>query len=110
MLGMYTTIPILPNVLNMFMAGWGGIFAVMLMRKLGRLPVLFWSQVLALGFLVGCTFAPNLKTFTGKPSHGVNYKIRLIVICLVAMRCLTAFFAYVDPVIFGSYTDTRYLP
>lgn len=23
-------------------------------------------QVLALGFLLGCTFAPNLKTFTGK--------------------------------------------
>ena len=55
----------------------------MLMRRYGRLPVLFWSQVhrlsiaacrkanliprqvLALGFLVGCTFAPNLKTFTG---------------------------------------------
>jgi hypothetical protein len=23
-------------------------------------------QVLALGFMVGCTFAPNLKTFTGE--------------------------------------------
>lgn len=64
--------------------GWGGIFAVMLMRRFGRLPILFWSQVraivhlrvpneayflepkvLALGFLVGCTFAPNLNTFTG---------------------------------------------
>ncbi|KAI9444209.1 MFS general substrate transporter [Lactarius indigo] len=42
------------------------LFAVMLMRRYGRLPVLFWSQVLALGFLVGCTFAPNLKTFTGQ--------------------------------------------
>ena len=55
----------------------------MLIRRYGRLPVLFWSQardggpqsyylnllavqVLALGFLVGCTFAPNLKTFTGQ--------------------------------------------
>jgi hypothetical protein len=55
----------------------------MLMRRYGRLPVLFWSQVrdmlynvlilpyhlqqqlLALGFLIGCTFAPNLKTFAG---------------------------------------------
>lgn len=46
--------------------GWGGLFAVMLMRKLGRLPVLFWSQLIALGFMVGCTFAPTLKTFTGK--------------------------------------------
>jgi hypothetical protein len=27
------------------MAGPGGVFAVMLMRKFGRLPVLFWSQV-----------------------------------------------------------------
>jgi MFS family permease len=45
----------------------------MLMRRYGRLPVLFWSQVLALFFLVGCAVAPNLKTFT-------------------AMRCLTGFF------------------
>ena len=26
-------------------AGVGGVLAVMLMRKFGRLPVLFWSQV-----------------------------------------------------------------
>ncbi|KAG6860202.1 hypothetical protein C0995_014436 [Termitomyces sp. Mi166 len=45
--------------------GWGGLFAVMLMRRYGRLPVLFWSQVLALGFLIGTTFAPTLKIFTG---------------------------------------------
>ncbi len=54
----------------------------MLVRRYGRLPVLFWSQVradcgmpdihvsfvqvLGLGFLVGCTFAPNLKTFAGQ--------------------------------------------
>ncbi|OBZ77951.1 hypothetical protein A0H81_02079, partial [Grifola frondosa] len=48
---------------SIFLVGWGGIFAVMLIRRFGRLPVLFWSQVLALGFMVGCTFAPNLKTF-----------------------------------------------
>jgi len=58
---------------SIFLIGWGGLLAVMLMRRYGRLPVLFWSQVLALGFLVGCAIAPNLKTFT-------------------AMRCLTAFF------------------
>ncbi|KAF8260910.1 major facilitator superfamily domain-containing protein [Lactarius quietus] len=58
---------------SIFLLGWGSIFAVMLMRRYGRLPVLFWSQVLALGFLVGCVFAPNLET-------------------LAAMRCLTAFF------------------
>ncbi|PIL36218.1 MFS general substrate transporter [Ganoderma sinense ZZ0214-1] len=38
----------------------------MLMRRFGRLPILFWSQVLAVGWLVGCTFAPNLNTFTGQ--------------------------------------------
>ncbi|KAF8500306.1 MFS general substrate transporter [Russula emetica] len=48
---------------SIFLLGWGGLFAVMIIRRYGRLPVLFWSQVLALGFLVGCTFAPNLKTF-----------------------------------------------
>ena len=54
----------------------------MAMRKFGRLPVLFWSQVnvcrtiqyvlklnpskiLGLGFLIGCTFSPNLPTFAG---------------------------------------------
>ncbi|KAJ7592988.1 MFS general substrate transporter [Mycena floridula] len=61
-----------PNEINnltsnwsIFLLGWGGLFAVMLMRRLGRLPVLFWSQLLALAFLVGCTFARDLKTFTG---------------------------------------------
>ncbi|EJF58947.1 MFS general substrate transporter [Dichomitus squalens LYAD-421 SS1] len=43
-----------------FAIGWGGIFAVMLIRRYGRLPVLFWSQLLALGFMIGVTFAPNL--------------------------------------------------
>ncbi|KAJ8701500.1 hypothetical protein PTI98_000268 [Pleurotus ostreatus] len=59
---------------SIFLLGWGGIFAVMLMRRLGRLPILFWSQVFAVGFLVGATFAPTLKTFT-------------------AFRCLSGFFA-----------------
>ncbi|KZT10568.1 MFS general substrate transporter [Laetiporus sulphureus 93-53] len=73
----YDTTPTVINDLtsnwSIFLLGWGSIFAVILMRRYGRLPILFWSQVLALGFLVGCTFAPNLKTFA-------------------AMRCLTAFF------------------
>ncbi|KAF9003398.1 MFS general substrate transporter [Cyathus striatus] len=75
---------------SIFLLGWGGIFAVMLMRRLGRLPILFWSQVLALGFLVGCTFAPNLKTFT-------------------AMRCLTAFFA-TAPQVTGLFVVTDMYP
>ncbi|KAF8624996.1 hypothetical protein AX15_005625 [Amanita polypyramis BW_CC] len=55
----------------------------MVIRRYGRLPVLFWSQVLALGFLIGATFAPNLNTFA-------------------AMRCLTAFFG-TTPQVTGLY-------
>ncbi|KAI0039273.1 MFS general substrate transporter, partial [Auriscalpium vulgare] len=50
---------------SIFVVGWGCIFSVILIRRYGRLPVIFWSQILALSFLVGCTFAPNLKTFAG---------------------------------------------
>ncbi|KAK0495907.1 major facilitator superfamily domain-containing protein [Armillaria luteobubalina] len=75
---------------SIFLLGWGGIFAVLLIRRYGRLPVLFWSQVLALGFLVGCTFAPNLATFAG-------------------MRCLTAFFG-TAPQVAGLYIVTDLYP
>ncbi|KAH9918647.1 MFS general substrate transporter [Fomitopsis serialis] len=75
---------------SIFLLGWGSLFAVMLVRRYGRLPVLFWSQVLALGFLLGCTFAPNLKTFT-------------------AMRCLTAFFG-TCPQVTGLYFVTDMYP
>ncbi|KAI0252929.1 major facilitator superfamily domain-containing protein, partial [Lactifluus subvellereus] len=79
---------------SIFLLGWGTLVAVMLVRRYGRLPVLFWSQapmqVLALGFLVGCTFAPNLKTFT-------------------AMRCLTAFFG-TCPQATGLYVVTDMYP
>ncbi|KAI0040199.1 MFS general substrate transporter [Auriscalpium vulgare] len=90
----YNTTPGVINNLtsnwSIFLLGWGSIFAVMLMRRYGRLPVLFWSQLLALGFLVGCTFAPNLKTFT-------------------AMRCLTAFFG-TCPQVTGLYIVTDMYP
>ncbi|KAK7046860.1 MFS general substrate transporter [Favolaschia claudopus] len=75
---------------SIFLLGWGGLTAVMAIRRLGRLPVLFWSQLLALGFLVGCTFAPDLKTFT-------------------AMRCLTAFFG-TAPQVTGLYIVTDLYP
>ncbi|KAI1794168.1 MFS general substrate transporter [Ganoderma leucocontextum] len=75
---------------SIFLLGWGGIFAVMLMRRFGRLPILFWSQVLAVGWLVGCTFAPNLNTFT-------------------AMRCLNGFFA-TCPQVTGLYIVTDLFP
>ncbi|KAF8172976.1 MFS general substrate transporter [Mycena galopus ATCC 62051] len=86
-----------PNEINnltsnwsIFLLGWGGLSAVMAMRRLGRLPVLFWSQLLCLGFLVGATFAPNLNTFT-------------------AMRCLTAFFA-TAPQVTGLYVVVDLYP
>ncbi|KAF7794090.1 hypothetical protein EIP86_005220 [Pleurotus ostreatoroseus] len=75
---------------SIFLLGWGGLFAVMLMRRFGRLPVLFWSQLIAVSFLVGCTFAPNLKTFT-------------------AMRCLNGFFA-TCPQVTGLYIVTDLFP
>ncbi|CAK5272838.1 unnamed protein product [Mycena citricolor] len=75
---------------SIFLVGWGGITAVMAVRRLGRLPVLFWSQILSLGFLVGATFAPNLNTFT-------------------AMRCLTGFFG-TTPQVIGLYVVTDLYP
>ncbi|KAF8591000.1 MFS general substrate transporter [Ramaria rubella] len=57
-----------PEVINkqtaswsIFLLGWGGIFALFFINRFGRLPVLFWTQLLALLSLVGCTFSPNLK-------------------------------------------------
>ncbi|KIM76222.1 hypothetical protein PILCRDRAFT_12978 [Piloderma croceum F 1598] len=75
---------------SIFLLGIGGVCAVMVMRKFGRLPVLFWSQVLALGFLIGCTFAPSLNTFA-------------------AFRCLTAFFA-TCPQVTGLFVVTDIYP
>ncbi|KAG1793718.1 MFS general substrate transporter [Suillus plorans] len=72
---------------GIFLLGWGGIFWVMLVRRYGRLPVLFWSQLFTLAFLVGATLAPNLATFAG-------------------MRCLSAFFGQVT----GLYTVTDIFP
>ena len=80
---------VFPKALHEYYLGWGGVVAVILIRRFGRLPILFWSQVgllsrimslfshlfqlLALGFMVGCTFAPNLKTFTGE-----NMQVQLL--------------------------------
>ncbi|KIJ63734.1 hypothetical protein HYDPIDRAFT_112674 [Hydnomerulius pinastri MD-312] len=88
-----TTTGVINNVTSnwsIFLLGWGGIFCVMLMRRYGRLPVLFWTQLLALGFLIGATFAPNLATFT-------------------VMRCLTAFFG-TCPQVTGLYVVTDIFP
>ncbi|KAH7921550.1 MFS general substrate transporter [Leucogyrophana mollusca] len=75
---------------SIFLLGWGSIFSVMLMRRFGRLPILFWSQLLAVAFLIGCAVAPDLNTFT-------------------AMRCLTAFFG-TCPQVTGLYIVTDIYP
>ncbi|GAA5924151.1 uncharacterized protein JCM15063_005558 [Sporobolomyces koalae] len=59
---------------SIFLLGPGGILAVILIKRYGRLPILFWSQFIGLGFLIGCALAPDLKTFA-------------------AMRILNAFFS-----------------
>ncbi|KAG1844877.1 hypothetical protein C8R48DRAFT_678305 [Suillus tomentosus] len=51
---------------SIFLLGWGGIFCVMLMRRYGRLPVIFWSQRFAFAFLIGATLAQNLATFAAR--------------------------------------------
>ncbi|GAA6061104.1 hypothetical protein JCM10212_006135 [Sporobolomyces blumeae] len=48
---------------SIFMLGIGGILSVILIKRFGRLPVLFWSQLIGLGFLIGCALAPDLGTF-----------------------------------------------
>ncbi|TDL19636.1 MFS general substrate transporter [Rickenella mellea] len=75
---------------SIFLLGWGGLVAVMVIRIYGRLPVLFWSQLIAMGFLIGCTFAPSLSTFA-------------------AFRCLTAFFG-TAPQVTGLYVVTDMYP
>ncbi|KLO09107.1 MFS general substrate transporter [Schizopora paradoxa] len=75
---------------SIFLLGWGGLFAVMMMRRWGRLPVLFWSQLIALGWMAGCTFSPTLKNFT-------------------AFRCLNGFFA-TAPQVTGLFVVTDMYP
>ncbi|KAL8283756.1 hypothetical protein RQP46_005551 [Phenoliferia psychrophenolica] len=48
---------------SIFCLGPGGIIAVMLIKRYGRLPILFWSQLIGLGFLIGCAAAPTLHAF-----------------------------------------------
>ncbi|CAE6430140.1 unnamed protein product [Rhizoctonia solani] len=68
---------------SIFLLGPGGVLAVVLISSFGRLPVLFWSQIFGLGFLIGCTVAPSLTVFA-------------------AMRCLQSFFA-TAPQVVGLY-------
>ena len=55
--------------------GWGSIFAVMMMRRYGRLPVLFWSQVGSLLYV--STFrGANVATCVGF-SPGFPYRMHV---------------------------------
>jgi MFS family permease len=75
---------------SIFLVGWGGIVAVLLARRYGRLPVLFWSMLLGAAFQCGCTFSPNLPTFAG-------------------MRCLQGFFSGAPQTV-GLYIITDIYP
>lgn len=89
----HTTVDHINNLTSnwsIFLLGPGGVVAVLFIRKFGRLPVMFWSQLLGLAFQIGCTFAPNLSTFA-------------------AMRCLNAFFS-TAPQVTGLYTIVDMFP
>ncbi|CEH12912.1 Synaptic vesicle transporter SVOP and related transporters (major facilitator superfamily) [Ceraceosorus bombacis] len=75
---------------SIFLLGPGGVFAIIFVRRFGRLPVLFWTQVIGLAFLVGATFAPTLASFA---------------VC----RCLSGFFSTSSQVL-GLYICTDLYP
>lgn len=75
---------------SIFLLGWGGIVSVILARRYGRLPVLFWSQVFGAAFMCGCTFSQSLSTFA-------------------AMRCLQSFFS-TAPQVLGLYIVSDIYP
>ncbi|OJJ48994.1 hypothetical protein ASPZODRAFT_1370324 [Penicilliopsis zonata CBS 506.65] len=49
---------------GVFLQGAGGLFAVPLTQRFGRLPVLFWSQFLSCVVVIGCALARNFAGFT----------------------------------------------
>ncbi|KAH9810227.1 major facilitator superfamily domain-containing protein [Melampsora americana] len=73
-----------------FMLGPGGLVATILVKRYGRLPILFWSQLIGLGFLIGCATSRDLNTFA-------------------AMRCINAFFSSA-PQVMGLYVINDMYP
>ncbi|KUJ10142.1 MFS general substrate transporter [Mollisia scopiformis] len=49
---------------GIFLQGPGGVLAVPFVQRYGRLPVLFWSQVLGFVMVLIATFMPNYASFT----------------------------------------------
>jgi len=48
----------------LFLQGVGGVFAVPLVQRYGRLPVLFWSQFLCALMVTLAAISPNYASFT----------------------------------------------
>ena len=49
---------------GIFMQGPGGLLAVPLIQRFGRLPVLFWSQFLSAIVVMAAAVSPNYASFT----------------------------------------------
>lgn len=49
---------------GIFMQGPGGLLAVPLIQRYGRLPVLFWSQFLSAIVVMAAAVSPNYASFT----------------------------------------------
>lgn len=49
---------------GIFMQGPGGLVAVPLIQRYGRLPVLFWSQFLSAIVVMAAAVSPNYASFT----------------------------------------------
>lgn len=49
---------------GLFLQGPGGVIAVPLIQRFGRLPVLFWSQFLSAMWVMACALAPGYGSFT----------------------------------------------
>jgi MFS family permease len=49
---------------GIFLQGPGGLLAVPLIQRYGRLPILFWSQLLTALVVMAAAVSPNYATFT----------------------------------------------
>ena len=58
-----------PNSINALMCGVSGIIWMPLLNSWGRMPVLFWSALLGLGFSIGAVLAPTYE---------VHYAMRVL--------------------------------
>jgi len=49
---------------GIFLQGIGGLMSVPLIQRFGRLPVLFWSQLLSAIVVMAAAVSPNYAAFT----------------------------------------------